>query len=556
MINYTTSCPNWEELIVNKKLLTPEPIFKDEAQRALTIFKSLRVPDMVGHPTIAEVTEEWVFGFVGAIFGAYDRETKKRLIRDFFLLISKKNTKSFIGAGIMLTALIVTPRTHEDFLIIAPTKEIANNSYEPASGMVELEPVLQKYFRTRRHIRTIEHRTNGNSLKVIAADSDTVGGKRSGFVLVDELWLFGNNRKADGMLMEATGGLVSKPDGFVIYLSTQSDEPPAGVFKDKLAYARKVRDGEIEDKTILPVLYEFPKHYIENELYLKPENFYITNPNLGISVDGDWIETELKKAMISIDQTKKKFLAKHLNVQIDMALADNNWAGAQVWMKAEENLTIDDVLERSGVVTVGIDGGGLDDLIGLYVIGKDINSGKWLGWGKAWVTKLGIQRRPDIETKIIDFSNDGDIEIVDNVGDDLHNLISIIEKIYNFGIMDKIGCDPMGIGDVLDKLMEVGIPQEQIVGVSQGYRLGGAIKAAERRLADGTFKVARQNMMRWIVSNAKVEQRSNSILVTKQASGSAKIDPLMALFNAVTLMSQNPESQSGFNSFLEKPIIM
>ena len=48
--------------------------------------------------------------------------------------------------------------------------------------------------------------------------------------------------------------------------------------------------------------------------------------------------------------------------------------------------------------------------------------------------------------------------------------------------------------------------------------------------------------MAWCVGNAKVEPRANSILITKQASGFAKIDPLMALFDAVSLMALNPAS--------------
>jgi phage terminase large subunit-like protein len=48
--------------------------------------------------------------------------------------------------------------------------------------------------------------------------------------------------------------------------------------------------------------------------------------------------------------------------------------------------------------------------------------------------------------------------------------------------------------------------------------------------------------MAWAVGNARVEPKGNAILVAKQASGSGKIDPLMAAFNAIALMSTNPWS--------------
>jgi phage terminase large subunit-like protein len=74
------------------------------------------------------------------------------------------------------------------------------------------------------------------------------------------------------------------------------------------------------------------------------------------------------------------------------------------------------------------------------------------------------------------------------------------------------------------------------------WKLTGAIKTAERKLADGSLRHSGQELMSWAVANARVEPKRNAIIITKQASGSAKIDPLMAAFNAIAPMSTNPWS--------------
>ncbi|MBB6782624.1 hypothetical protein HEP11_023905, partial [Escherichia coli] len=46
---------------------------------------------------------------------------------------------------------------------------------------------------------------------------------------------------------------------------------------------------------------------------------------------------------------------------------------------------------------------------------------------------------------------------------------------------------PSGVGQILDSLAEAGIPDESVVGISQGWKLGGAIKTTERKLAEGVL---------------------------------------------------------------------
>jgi phage terminase large subunit-like protein len=547
-----TACTDWEARLIAGESIIPPPIFPEQAEQALAIFKELRVVDLPGKPTFGECTDQFVFDFVAAIFGGYDAETGKQMIREYGLLISKKNTKSTIAAGIMVTALILCWREEEEHLILAPTKEVADNSFKPAASMIRADDELMDLFHIQDHVRTITHRVNRNSLKVVAADTDTVSGKKSGKILVDELWLFGKRSNAVAMFMEALGGQVSRDEGWVIFLTTQSDDPPAGVFKEKLDYWRDVRDGKIEDPKTLGILYEFPKSMIESKAYLDPKNFYITNPNLGRSVSGEWLADQLKKNQSKQDGSFQQFLAKHLNIEIGMNLRSGRWAGADFWeAQGIAALTLDELLTRSEVAVVGIDGGGLDDLLGLAVIGREKKTRRWLLWAHAWAHKIVLDRRKEIAPALLDFAADGDLTIVDQPGQDVIEVADIICRVRDARVLPdekSIGVDPAGIGDVIDELTDPdvsrGFTMEQIIGVSQGWRLSGAIKTTERKVAGKEMVHSGCRLMAWCVGNAKVAPTGNATLITKQISGTAKIDPLMAVFNAVSLMSLNPESNA------------
>jgi len=548
MKDWTTACPDWERRILAGDSLIPcPPKFPDQAQEGLDIFRQLIAVDVTGSPTFGEISRKWILDLVAAIFGAYDPETGRRIVREVFLLISKKNGKSTDLAGIILTALLLNWRESGEMGILAPTIEVANNAWRPARDAIKADEELSDLLQVQDHVRTITHRGTKATLQVVAADSEAVAGKKWIVTLVDELWLFGKKPNADKMLLEATGGMASRPEGFVMYSSTQSDEPPAGVFKEKLDYARKVRDGEIDDPAFLPVLYEFPKKMVESGECRDPKFFYVTNPNLGASVDEEFLTRELAKAELGGEEKMRQFLAKHLNVEIGLNLRSDRWAGADFWERAaEKTLTLDELLRRSDVAVVGIDGGGLDDLLGLAVLGRDSETREWLHWGHAWAHEIVLERRKEIAPALRDFAAAGDLTIVKVPGDDVVAVANIVCRVRDAGLLPEklsVGVDAAGIGAIVDELTsdERGITMEQITGISQGWKLNGAIKTTERQVAGGQLKHCGSPLMAWAVGNAKVVPAGNAISITKQASGAAKIDPLMALFNAVSLMALNPQ---------------
>lgn len=555
---WSTACPDWEQRIVEGRSLIPfAPLFPEEAKAALEVFNDLKVVDLPGRPKVGEVSRRWTTDFVEAIFGAYDPDSGERLIKFFFQQVAKKNSKSTTAGGMMTTALIRNWRETAELFVLAPTKEVADNSYGPAANMVRADEELGKLLHVQDHKRTITHRNTDATLRIIAADSETVSGKKTCALLVDELWLFGKMSRAEGMLREIIGGLAARPEGFVAFLTTQSDAPPAGVYAQQLEKFRAIRDGKFDDPTSLAQIYEYPQSLLKQEAWRDRKYWHIPNPNLGASVDETFLAIQFAEAERNGKASLINYLAKHQNVQIGQALRANGWAGAEVWERGiDKSLTLETLLERSEVVTMGVDGGGLDDLLGIGLIGRERGTKRWLGWMHAFISDIGMERRKANAEHYDAFEKAGDLTkfkyIAAEPGDtpaqqyaeNIRYIVDLAVRCRDLGLLAMAGVDAAGIGAIVDALAEVGITQDagNLDAVRQGIALMGAIKTLEIKLADGTFKHGGQPMASWCAGNAVVVQTPTAMRIARDESGFGKVDPLMALFNAAHLMSLNPEA--------------
>jgi phage terminase large subunit-like protein len=506
---------------------------------------------------MAEAGTEWLHPIVAAIFGSYDQNAHRRMIQEFFLLVPKKNSKSSGAAAIMVTALIVNQRPLAEGLLIAPTKQIADIAYKQAWGIIQADEELSKLFHGQYHIRLITHRNTGATLQIKAADTDVITGSKATYTLIDETHVFAKKSRAADIFVELRGALAARPDGFLIQVTTQSKEPPSGVFKQELETARKVRDGELK-LPLLPILYELPTRLTDDHGWKRRELWPLVNPNLGRSVDEAFLENQLAKAEEDGPEAMALLASQHFNVEIGLGLRSNRWTGAEFWRRqVDSSLTLDTLIERSEVVTIGIDGGGLDDLFGLAVLGREIGRDRWLLWSHAWCHRGVLDRRKSIASKLLDFQRAGELTIVDDALNDISDIVEIVETVKDRGLLARVGVDPAGIGEFVDAMAKIEVTQEKklLQGVPQGYGMMNAIKTAERRLANGTLWHSRSSLMDWCVGNVKIEPTATAIRATKQSAGDAKIDPAMAMFDAVLPMSDNPIAQgANLGVFLADPI--
>jgi phage terminase large subunit-like protein len=544
------SCPDWEDRIRDgRSLIPPLPLNTSEADLGLAMFDQLRLPDVPGLPLMADACGQWFRDLVRVAFGSWFPDQQRRFIRDILALLPKGQSKTTYIAGLLLTAMMMNRRPRAEALFIGPTQAIAENAYDKAVGMIEASPDLKRRFRTRDHIKTIVDLVTLSELKIKTFDLTILTGTILILAVLEELHLLGRNVHTTKVLRQIRGGLEKTPEGLLLMPTTMPDDIPAGAFKDELHMGRRIRDGHYRGQIVrpmLPILYEFPQEIARDQTkWQDPVNWPMVMPNLGRSVHlqslfADW-ETEKAKGTHAI----VVWASQHLNIEIGVGQKTDAWAGVEFWMQAEDQeISLPSILDRCEVVVVGLDGGGLDDLFGVSVLGRERETRKWLSWSHAWCHSSVLERRQSIASRLTDFFREGLLTIVENSGQDIEEIVELIEDILNRRLLGCVSVDPAGLGEMVDALDGIGVNVENklLVGAPQGFGMMNAIKTSERKLQNGSLLHAPSALMDWSVGNVKIEPTATAIRATKQNAGDAKIDPWAALMNAVAAMARNPQA--------------
>lgn len=542
------ACPDWWERIQAGRVpMADVPVNEPLAAKAKAVFGKLKLPDVPGTPTMSEACGEWFVEIMCAFLASEDPETLQPIVWELLCMVPKKNSKTTYVAGLGLTALVVFDVLNRQMLVVGPSQNISERLFNQAEGMINLDERLKNMFQVQDHLKSITRRKTGTQIEVKTFDTAIVTGEIPFLTIIDEVHELGKKAKAAKVMQQIRGGSITKQRGRLLMITTQSDERPAGIWATELSKARKIRDGKAGPAPImLPVLYEYPvEKQLDKKFWRNTDNWPLLLPNLDRSIDAQALIDDYTNNGTATVEAEQIWASQHLNIEIGVGLGGDSWDGALHWTGCiDDSLAgLDDLLARSEVCTIGIDWGGADDLAGLYVIGRERVTKRWLGWGKAWARATVFERRKSIAGELRRFEECGDLEIAASGEDQAASAAAICKRVFDSGLLPEaagIGLDAAGVALLLDALEDLGLQQPLLQPVAQGWKLQTAISSVPLKLEDRRFLHGDQPIMAWCVGNAKQVLKGSNYIVTKEVSGAAKIDLLMALFNAAMLMFLNP----------------
>ncbi len=246
--------------------------------------------------------EPWQERILRCVFGRLD-EDGRRIVRTLYLFVARKNGKSTFAAGIALYLAFEDGEQGAEVYCAAKDRAQARIIFQVARAMRDRSPDLSD--RVLPFVNLLEKADEPTTfLKAISADAGSQQGLDPHGIIVDELHVHPNRDLLD--TLESASGARAQP---LEVICTTAGADRHSIAWEKHEYARRVRDGKVDDPTFYPAIFEAG----ERDDWKSPATWAKANPNLGISVRLDYLEKECRKAQ-ETPTYQNAFLRYHCNI--------------------------------------------------------------------------------------------------------------------------------------------------------------------------------------------------------------------------------------------------
>ncbi len=272
--------------------------------------------------------EPWQKFIFACIFGWKRKSDKTRRYREVYCEIPRKNGKSAIAAGLGNLMFTIDGEFGAEVYSIATTEKQAWEVFRPAKLMVERTEALRDLFGIETNASNMHRPLDGSKFEpLIGTPGD---GSSPSCAIVDE---FHEHKTDEGYETMLTGmGARNQPMMFII---TTAGSNISGPCYDKRKEVQDSLLGTRPREDLWGIIFTID----DEEDWDKPKALHMANPNLGVSINKDWLYLQQKNAIQSPSR-QNIFKTKHLNLWV---AAKEAWLNMTSWNACgEDRLTIED----------------------------------------------------------------------------------------------------------------------------------------------------------------------------------------------------------------------
>ena len=482
--------------------------------------------------------ERWQVAIVANLFGWQRVDAAGRTVRRFrkaFIYVPRKNGKTPLAAGMCLYVLTCDGERGAQVISAAAEREQASLLFRHARGMVEQSPWLSDkcdVFKATGARAIVLFADPASSYKVISSDAFTKHGLNLHCAVVDELHTQPNRDLVD--VINTAMASENRAQPLLVYITT-ADFIRESICNEELDYARKVRDGIVDNQEYLPVIYDADA---ATDDWTDPAVWQRVNPNLDISVSRRYLEQECKRAQ-EIPAYENTFKRLHLNMQTEQ---DVRLVPMDLWNAA---ILPDFTPAKHVKPLIGVDLSTTTDVSAIVELWPCDCEGSpgWYARSRLYLPTDNMDSREKRDrVPYATWARMGFITLTPgNVID-----YAYIRRDINGMQPRKIGFDPWNATQTGIDLQADGF---EVVFIRQGmYSLSAPTKELLRLLQCGLLKHDGNPAMTWMMSNCAGDTDAAGNVKLSKSKSTNKIDGPAALINALALaISDEGPKQSVYN---------
>jgi phage terminase large subunit-like protein len=238
--------------------------------------------EWAGKPVILELFQR---AYISALFGFIHKDTGLRRYKESMFYVARKNGKSTMLSGIAAYMLVADGEPGAEIYSCATKKDQAKLVFDETLNMIKQSPYLSKHIKKRK--TDLYFPLTMSKFQPLGKNSDTLDGLNAQCVIIDEL-----HGVKDRNLYEVMKQSQSARRQPLLLMITTAGTVRECIFDDMYEYACNIVDGNFEDDTFLPILYELDK----KEEWTDPRAWSKANPALGTIKKIDDLERKVEKA--------------------------------------------------------------------------------------------------------------------------------------------------------------------------------------------------------------------------------------------------------------------